>query len=111
MINFASLAGRYDKPISTRFPLLAPIDCLKVPAQNSEKLVGVRLPTSLFYIERDPHSRMETGERDTIVVSPLPQSCPPSHPRRSSGGHLDKYFIVQAVLSSGGPNRFLWINK
>ncbi len=27
-----SLAGRYDNPIPTRF--LAPIDCLKIPAQN-----------------------------------------------------------------------------
>ncbi len=28
----------------------------------------VRLPTGLFYIERDPHSRTEIGERDTQVV-------------------------------------------
>jgi hypothetical protein len=28
------LAGRYDNPISTRF--LAPIDCLKIPAQVKE---------------------------------------------------------------------------
>ncbi len=27
----------------------------------------VRLPTSLFYIERDPHSGTEKGERDTQV--------------------------------------------
>jgi hypothetical protein len=34
-INFASLCslkGRYDNPIPTRF--LAPIDCLKIPAQH-----------------------------------------------------------------------------
>ncbi len=34
-INSASLCilkGRYDNPISTRF--LAPIDCLKIPAQH-----------------------------------------------------------------------------
>ena len=33
-----------------------------------ENITAVRLPTSLFYIERDPHSRMEIGERDTQVV-------------------------------------------
>jgi hypothetical protein len=30
--NLCSLAGRYDNPIPTRF--LAPIDCLKIPAQH-----------------------------------------------------------------------------
>ncbi len=29
--SLCSLAGRYDNPIPTRF--LAPIDCLKIPAQ------------------------------------------------------------------------------
>ncbi len=28
----------------------------------------VRLPTCLFYIERDPRSRIEIGERDTQLV-------------------------------------------
>ncbi len=28
----------------------------------------VRLPTSLFYIERDPRSRTKIGERDTQLV-------------------------------------------
>ncbi len=27
----------------------------------------VRPPTGLFYIERDPHSRTETGERDIVL--------------------------------------------
>jgi hypothetical protein len=30
-----AVAGRYDNPIPTRF--LAPIDCLKIPAQFAEK--------------------------------------------------------------------------
>ncbi len=30
--SLCSLAGRYDNPIPTRF--LAPIDCLKIPAQR-----------------------------------------------------------------------------
>jgi hypothetical protein len=30
--SLSSLAGRYDNPIPTRF--LAPIDCLKIPAQE-----------------------------------------------------------------------------
>ncbi len=30
----SSLAGRYDNPIPTRF--LAPIDCLKIPAQEGK---------------------------------------------------------------------------
>jgi hypothetical protein len=32
--GLCSLAGRYDNPILTRF--LAPIDCLKIPAQGSQ---------------------------------------------------------------------------
>ncbi len=31
--SLCSLAGRYDNPIPTRF--LAPIDCLKIPAQDA----------------------------------------------------------------------------
>ncbi len=31
--SLCSLVGRYDNPIPTRF--LAPIDCLKIPAQYS----------------------------------------------------------------------------
>ncbi len=30
------MAGRYDNPISTRF--LAPIDCLKIPAQYKKPI-------------------------------------------------------------------------
>jgi hypothetical protein len=37
-------------------------------SKRSHKTVGVRLPTSLFYIERDPRSRTEIGERDTQVI-------------------------------------------
>ncbi len=32
-MNSANLAGRYDNPLPSRF--LAPIDCLKIPAQSS----------------------------------------------------------------------------
>ncbi len=35
--GLCSLAGRYDNPTSTRF--LAPTDCLKIPALNSQKFV------------------------------------------------------------------------
>ncbi len=31
--SLCSLAGRYDNPIPTQF--LAPIDCLKIPAQSA----------------------------------------------------------------------------
>ncbi len=30
-------------------------------------LAAVRPPTGLFYIERDPHSRTEIGERDIVL--------------------------------------------
>jgi hypothetical protein len=33
-LKIRALAGRYDNPIHTRF--LAPIDCLKIPAQIDE---------------------------------------------------------------------------
>ncbi len=35
--SLCSLAGRYDNPIPTRF--LAPIDCLKIPAQEWQEPV------------------------------------------------------------------------
>jgi hypothetical protein len=53
--------------------------------------VGVRLPTSLFYIERDPHSRTEIGERDTLIVHKneatvaWPEAIARHKPRRQSG--------------------------
>jgi hypothetical protein len=30
-------------------------------------MISVRPPTGLFYIERDPHSRTEIGERDIVL--------------------------------------------
>jgi hypothetical protein len=54
-------------------------------------IVFVRLPTSLFYIERDPHSRTEIGERDTLVVHKneatvaWPEAIARHKPRRQSG--------------------------
>ncbi len=48
-----SLAGRYDNPIPTRF--LAPVDCLKIPAQASifwsvgPHKWNILLPSGLFY--------------------------------------------------------------
>ncbi len=42
-----SLAGRYDKPIPTRF--LAPIDCLKIPACSFEcGVLALRRSLQLF---------------------------------------------------------------
>ncbi len=35
---YVSLAGQNDKPIPTRF--LAPIDCLKIPAQSYHMISG-----------------------------------------------------------------------
>ncbi len=32
---------------------------------KGQEIITVRLPTSIFYIERDPRSRMEIGERET----------------------------------------------
>ncbi len=52
---------------------------------------SVRLPIGLFYIERDPHSRMEKGERDTQVVRvneatvAWPEATACHRPRRLSG--------------------------
>ncbi len=45
--SLCSLAGRFDNPIPTRF--LAPIDCLKIPAQDwrETNLVILRLLESL----------------------------------------------------------------
>ena len=40
-----SLAGRYDNPIPTRF--LAPIDCLKIPAQKVGRIFVVELSEEL----------------------------------------------------------------
>jgi hypothetical protein len=34
--SLCSLAGRYDNPVPTRF--LAPIDCLKIPAQETRNI-------------------------------------------------------------------------
>jgi hypothetical protein len=54
-------------------------------------VLGVRLPTSLFYIERDPHSRTEIGERDTLIVHrneatvAWPEAIACHKPRRQSG--------------------------
>ncbi len=65
----------------------------------------VRLPTSLFYIERDPHSRMEIWERETwcrtrckqaasSTRADLPSSPPPpcpsqcTRPRQDNRGQL-----------------------
>ncbi len=45
--SLCSLAGRYDNPIPTRF--LAPIDFLKIPAQESMEFC---LPELWFYADR-----------------------------------------------------------
>ncbi len=53
-----SLAGRYDNPIPTRF--LAPIDCLKIPAQGTgSHCVGARgvfVVTSIFFTTKTVES-------------------------------------------------------
>jgi hypothetical protein len=35
--------------------------------RKNRNIVCVRPPTGLFYIERDPHSRTEIGERDIVL--------------------------------------------
>jgi hypothetical protein len=56
---------------------------------------NVRLSASLFYIERDPRSRMEKGERDTQVVRvneatfAWPEATACHKPRRLSGVYQD----------------------
>ncbi len=35
--------------------------------QAKRKYIFVRPPIGLFYIERDPHSRTEIGERDSVL--------------------------------------------
>ncbi len=45
--SLCGLAGRYDNPFPTRF--LAPIDCLKIPAQESMEFC---LPELWFYADR-----------------------------------------------------------
>jgi hypothetical protein len=69
--------------------------CLTI-SRNSQVENGnnlpVRLPTSLFYIERDPHSRMEKGEKYTQVQVRVneatvawPEATACHRPRRLSG--------------------------
>jgi hypothetical protein len=56
-----SLAGRYDKPIPTRF--LAPIDCFKIPALYTDEYLGVCIEVEYSSgggAESDPE--LETGE-------------------------------------------------
>jgi hypothetical protein len=51
--SLCSLAGRYDNPIPTRF--LAPIDCLKIPAQTTvTRNIVQYLNTVIHTIERKP---------------------------------------------------------
>ena len=52
-MNSASLAGRYDNPVPTRF--LAPIDCLKIPAQDSGQIFkddtnGLYSNSDIFFV-------------------------------------------------------------
>jgi hypothetical protein len=49
--TLCSLAGRYDNPIPTRF--LAPLDCLKIPAQAS----GTAVP--LYMLTQKAPQRLE----------------------------------------------------
>ena len=52
---------------------------------------SVRLPASLFYIERDPHSRTKIGGRDILAVHKneamvaWPEAVACHKPRRQSG--------------------------
>jgi hypothetical protein len=48
--HLCSLAGRYDNPISTRF-FLAPIDCLKIPAQKYHGWRGCSVYSNVNYKE------------------------------------------------------------
>jgi hypothetical protein len=49
-LQIRALAGRYDKPIPTRF--LAPIDCLKIPAQCLPSFIRVYFIFDLRETER-----------------------------------------------------------
>jgi hypothetical protein len=40
---------------------------VKMHTADMYKCTVVRPPTGLFYIERDPHSRTEIGERDIVL--------------------------------------------
>jgi hypothetical protein len=62
--SISSMAGRYDNPIPSRFLLLAPIDCLKIPALRT----GYNFHFSL------PHrgeKRVEEKLEECICVSAL----------------------------------------
>ncbi len=55
--SLCSMAGLYFNPIPTRF--LAPIDCLKIPAQVSYKKNCVQMPYCEFlWGEIDTHSHL-----------------------------------------------------
>ncbi len=49
--SLCSLAGRYDNPIPTR--LLAPIDCLKIPALKSRKITQILQKPTRFHKNTD----------------------------------------------------------
>jgi hypothetical protein len=47
--RLCSQAGRYDNPIPTRF--LAPVDCLKIPAQDQKRRYQFRQPMQSSELE------------------------------------------------------------
>ncbi len=52
-LKIRALAGRYDNPIPTRF--LAPIDCLKIPAQHSGSVCTSMCILRIQYSYFDEH--------------------------------------------------------
>ena len=58
--SLCSLAGRYDNPIPVRF--LAPIDCLKIPAQFSEQVQVGKTCYCACTVCCDMHNSLYSGQ-------------------------------------------------
>jgi hypothetical protein len=89
--SLCSLAGRYDNPIRPR--LLASIDCLKIPAQDTKSaksvpglLPSLKISSQLFFLFRwsacPSSSRRLTAARcaTTGPGAQCPSAFPPSAP-------------------------------
>ena len=73
---------------------------------------SVRLPASLFYIERDPHSRTEIGGRDILAVHKnedtvaWPEAIACHKLRRQSG--VIKAHPPSLIVHSHGPKSVIF---
>ncbi len=80
-MNSASLAGRYDNPIPTRF--LGPIDFLKIPAEEANDITGRMDIFPLFsetifcHYQQDLFSELLLRNKVHIFLQRVPQCMSP----------------------------------